>query len=92
MAKLTGGGGGGEKIRSIVILLLLETVVIISYFLPCRHCAMNLSNVNNHDSNNYNNNKHDIMTNTDSLRLPSPSFINRNDSMKVSCICNVSSA
>ena len=83
-----GGGGGRERIRSIVITLLLETVVIISYFLSCRHCAMNLSNVNNHDSNNYNN-RHDIMTNTDSPRLPPVSFINRNDSIK--CLVSVTS-
>ena len=83
--------GRKRRIRSIVIIIL-ETVVVISYVLPCRHCAMNLSNVNNDDSNNNNNNKHDIMTNTDSLRLPSALFINTNDSIKVSCICNVSSA
>ncbi len=80
--------GVERRIRSIVIIIILETVVIISYFLPCRHCAMNLSNVNNHDSNNYNN-KHDIMTNTDSPRLPPVSFINRNDSIK--CLVSVTS-
>ena len=71
--------GGKRRIRSIVIIIL-ETVVIISYVLPCRHCAMNLSNVNN------NNNKHHITTTTDSLRLQSASFINRNDSINVSGI------
>jgi len=83
---------GRKRRKRITVIIILETVVIISYFLPCRHCAMNLSNVNNDDSNNCNNNKHDIMTNRNSLRLPSPSFINRNESIKVSCICNVFSA
>ena len=73
-----------------MVIIILETVVIICYVLPCRHCAMNLSNVNNNnnddDDNNNNNNRHDITTTTDSLRLPSASFINRNDSINVSCI------
>ena len=79
---------GRKRRKRITVIIILETVVIISYFLPCRHCAMNLSNVNNHDSNNYNN-KHDIMTNTDSPRLPPVSFINRNDSIK--CLVSVTS-
>ena len=79
MVKLT----GGKEEKRIIVIIILETVVIISYVLPCRHCAMNRSNVNN-DNNNNNNN--DITTTTDSLRLPSASFINRNDSINVSCI------
>ena len=47
---------------------------------------VNLSNVNNDDNNDDNNNKHDITTTTDSLRLPSASLINKNNSINVSCI------
>ena len=34
--------------------IILQTVITICYDLPCRHCAMILSDNNN---NNYNNNK-----------------------------------